>query len=215
MVVLSIDIWEFPLIFSSSSLIWCCLLPCIRRRHCNGVCQGLVSFISNRTVYPTMRLSPMEITNLPPSMLLPPLLPNHTWWLPRQVSWTTVPNWQQMKHHQRTPQQRRSSLRRMWNYSSNFTYHDTTYMRLVETAPYIFLYSYMMIWSLWPMKHCQSQQRRFFLEPHIHIWVSFCRSKCLWLHFYNIKLSWNWNLAKPCLIKREPRGDQIRSKTGF
>ena len=107
----------------------------------------------------------MEITNLPPSML-PPLLPNHTWWLPRQVSWTTVPNWQQMKHHQRTPQQRRSSLRRMWNY---FAYHDTTYMRLVETAPYIFLYSYMMIWSLWSMKLCQSQQRRPFLEPHIYM----------------------------------------------
>ena len=101
----------------------------------------------------------MEITNLPPSMLLP-LLPNHTWWLPRQVSWTTVPNWQQMKHHQRTPQQRRSSLRRMWNY---FAYHDTTYMRLVETAPYIFLYSYMMIWSLWSMKHC---------HPHIYGSVS-------------------------------------------
>ena len=49
MVVLPIDNWEFPLIFSSSSLIWCCRPPCIRRRYCNGVCQGLVS-LSKRTV---------------------------------------------------------------------------------------------------------------------------------------------------------------------
>ena len=149
-----------------------------------------------------MWLSPVEITNVPPSML-PPLLPNHTWWLPRQVSWTTVPNWQQMKHHQRIPQQRRSSLRRMWKY---FTYHDTTYMRLVETAPYIFLYSYMMIWSLWSMKHC---------HPHIYGSVSAGRGKCLWLHFYNIKLSWNWNLAKPCLIKRDQEETKSAARQDF
>ena len=167
MVVLPIDNWEFPLIFSSSSLIWCCLPPCIRRRHCNGVCQGLVSFISNRTVYPTMRLSPMEITNLPPSML-PPLLPNHTWWLPRQVSWTTVPNWQQMKHHQRTPQQRRSSLRRMWNY---FTYHDTTYMRLVEPYTiYILVLIYDDMVSM--INETLSITTKFFLKPQTYVSVS-------------------------------------------